>query len=170
MTGLFDLTLILLFGLVTGVTVHSIRKRALRNRAMHNGVYGGILPPKALMEMMGEISGYSSPSRGSANKFVPVRGDDAARFRSQKVRIDGLKAGDVVKWKPGLRTNLALGYNETAEIFRVFPQRTNYYLSGTSSESLIYDCSILISTSDPDGNDYYAEVALDSRRIIRVSP
>ena len=99
---------------------------------------------------------------GGGDKTL-ICGNEREAIAEKLIHIDGLKAGDKVQWKRGMRDSKIPQYDQVAEVFRVFPIRTRP-AQGSNHDLDEINFSILFRDSDGD----ISEHGFDSRRFERV--
>lgn len=99
------------------------------------------------------------------NKDLYPIGDELQKIRSEMVHIEGLKAGDKLRWKDKAYTDKrSEGNNGIFEVFRVFPAFLPGGEIGSNHQCDECDFSVVEIR-----NSTINEFAYDSRRFNRVT-
>jgi hypothetical protein len=110
------------------------------------------------MNPMEEI--FKSMSASQEMKFIS--GNEREAIRKNFNHVEDLKEGDVLQWKRGMKNCKFPAYDQTVEVFNVFPVEKKG-VHGTNHSCDEDNFSILVRA----GDELY-ESAFDSRRFERV--
>jgi hypothetical protein len=92
--------------------------------------------------------------------------EELAKIREEFVHIEGLKAGDKLKWKsPQYKDHRLDGVDGVFEVFRVLPSYLPGGECGSSTQTEEADFTII---TYEDEEKKITELALDSRRFSKV--
>jgi len=109
-----------------------------------------------LMERMSE-------ALGKLDKARILGGEELVQYQKSFIPIEGLKAGDKVRWKPGLKDCKFPDESEIVEVFRVFSPKATNHDGGSNHFMDQADFSLMVSH-----HEEIFESAFDSRRFERV--